>query len=127
MTIRNPVSAPQNVWFDTQEVDDVNLDLEQNFNTTIQSATIANHIGYGVIPEALVENVIFDSALSTGYLDGLAISVQNQPTDTNFGNQLAISLTGSMVGGRKTIKVGVIGLDFQSNLQYETFVFRAKI
>lgn len=125
MTIRNPISAPQNVWSDTQQVDDVDLDLEQNFNTTIQSATIANHIGYGVIPEALVENVIFDSALSAGYLDGLAISAQNQPTDTNFGNQLAISLTGSMVGGRKTIKVGVIGLDFQSNLQYETFVFRA--
>jgi hypothetical protein len=125
LTIRNPVSAPQNLWYDAQEVDNTDLTLEQQFNNTIDTATIANHIGYGVIPDALVENVIFNSILSTGFLDGLAIQAQNQPTDTNFGNQLAITLTNSKVGGSKTIKVGIIGLDFQSNLQYETFIFRA--
>lgn len=125
MTKRNPVSAPQNVWFDTQDVDDTDLTLEQNFNTTIQSGIIANNIGYGVVPGALIPNVIFDSTLSAGFLDGLAITAQKQPTDNNFGNQLSISLSGSKVGGSKTIKVGIIGLDFQSNLQYETFTFRA--
>ena len=124
MTKRNPVSAEQNIWFDTQQVDNTDLTLEQQFNNTIDTAIVANNIGYGVIPEALVQNVIFDSALSTGFLDGLPIQAQNQPTDNNFGNQLAISLAGSAVGGRKTIKVGIVGLDFQSNLQYETFVFR---
>jgi hypothetical protein len=124
MTKRNPVAAEQNVWFDTQEVDNTDMTLEQQFNNTIDTAIIANHIGYGVIPEALVQNIIFDSANSNGFLDGLDIQAQNQPTDNNFGNQLSIILSGSKVGGRKTIKVGIIGLDFQSNLQYETFVFR---
>ena len=125
MTKRNPVAAEQNIWFDTQQVDNTDMTLEQQFNNTIDTAIIANHIGYGVIPEALIQNVIFDSANSTGFLDGLDIQAQNQPTDNNFGNQLSIILAGSKVGGRKTIKVGIIGLDFQSNLQYETFVFRA--
>ena len=125
MTKRNPVSAPQNIWFDTQAVDDVNMDLEQNYNNTIDSAIIANQVGYGVLPGALVPNVIFNSTLTTGFLDGLAISAQNQPTDNNFGNQLSITLSGSNVGGSKTIKVGIVGLDFQSNLQYETFTFEA--
>ena len=60
----------------------------------------------------------------TGFLDGLAIQAQNQPTDNNFGNQLAIILMGSAVGGSKSVKIGIIGLDFQSNLQYETFTFK---
>jgi hypothetical protein len=125
LTKRNPVSAEQNIWFDTQEVDNTDMTLEQQFNNTIDTATIANHIGYGTIPEALTPNIIFNSALATGFLDGLAINAQNQPTDNNFGNQLSIILTGSAVGGSKTVKVGIIGLDFQSNLQYETFVFSA--
>jgi hypothetical protein len=124
LTKRSPVSAEQNLWYDTQPVDNTDLTLEQQFNNTIDTSIINNHLGYGVIPEALVQNVIFDSANSTGFLDGLDIQAQNQPTDNNFGNQLSITLTGSKVGGRKTIKVGIIGLDFQSNLQYETFVFR---
>jgi len=124
MTKRNPISAPQNVWFDTQDVDDTDLTLEQNFNTTIQSGIIANNIGYGVVPGSLIPNIIFDSTLSSGFLDGIAILAQNQPSDNNFGNQLSLILTGSKAGGSKTVKVGIIGLDFQSNLQYETFTFK---
>src|SRR5579859_494092 len=124
MTIRNPVSAPQNIWFDGQAVDDINMDLEQNFNTTIQSGIIANHVGYGIVLESLVPNIIFDSSVSHGFLDGIPIQAQNQPTDKNFGNQISITLSNSAVGGNKTIKVGIIGLDFQSNLQFETFVFQ---
>jgi hypothetical protein len=124
LTKRLPVSAEQNLWYDTEQVSNNDLTLEQQFNNTIATATIDNHIGYGTIPEALVQNVIFNSTLTTGFLDGLAIQAQNQPTDNNFGNQLSITLTNSNVGGSKTIKVGIIGLDFQSNLQYETFTFR---
>lgn len=125
MTKRNPVSAPQNIWFDTQAVDDVNLDLEQNYNNTIDSAIVANQVGYGVLPGSLIPNIIFDSDLSTGFLDGIAISAQKQPSDNNLGNQFSITLSGSAVGGNKTVKVGIVGLDFQSNLQYETFTFKA--
>lgn len=125
MTKRNPVSAQKNIWFDAQQVDDTDLTLEQNYNDAINSAIINNHIGTGVLPEVLVQNVIFDSSLVNGFLDGAAINVQAQPSDNNLGNQLEISLTSSAVGGRRAVKVAIIGLDFQSNLQFETFYFRA--
>jgi hypothetical protein len=124
MTKRTPVSAQKNIWFDAEQVDDSDLTLEQEYNDTIDSSTINNHIGSGILPEVLTGNILFDSSLVTGFLDGVAISTQQQPVDNNLGNQLSISLTGSTAAGHKTVKVAVIGLDFQSNLQYETFVFK---
>ena len=124
MTKRSPVSAPQNIWFDSQQVDNTDLTLEQDYNNTIESSIINNHIGSGILPGDLIPNVIFDSSLTTGFLDGVPVAPQNQPSDTNFGNQLSITLTNSNVADRRTIKLCVIGLDFQSNLQYEIFYFR---
>src|SRR5579885_984879 len=124
MTKRAPVSALRPNWFDAQQVDETDLTTEQTANEIIQSSIINNHIGDGVLPETLVEQVLFDSSLAHGILDGKAISTQSQPSDNNLGNQLTISLTGSKVSGHKTVKVAIIGLDFQSNLQYETFTFR---
>jgi hypothetical protein len=123
MTKRAPVSALRPIWYDAQQVDETDLNTEQTADDTIQAAIINNHVGDGVLPENLVANVLFDSASAVGFLDGLPIQTQNQPSDNNLGNQLAISLTGSKASGSKTVKVGIIGLDFQSNLQYETFVF----
>ncbi len=123
MTKRNPVSAQQNIWFDAEQVDNSDLSLEQQYNTTIQTGIINNHIGTGVLPEVLTQNVLFDSSLILDYLDGIAISTQTQPADNNLGNQLEIELTGSSAAGKRTVKVCIIGLDFNSNLQYETFVF----
>ena len=34
MTKRNPVSTEQNIWFDTEQVDNNDLTLEQNYNDT---------------------------------------------------------------------------------------------
>jgi hypothetical protein len=124
MTKRSPVSGQKNVWSDAQQVDDSDLTLEQQYNDTIDSSIINNHIGTGILPEVLVQNILFDSALTTGFLDGVAVYAQNQPADSNLGNNLEISLQNSLVAGRKSIKVAVIGLDFQSNLQYETFYFK---
>lgn len=124
MTKRTPISAPKNIWFDAQQVDDIALSLEQNFNDAVQSSTINNHVGTGVLPEVLVQNILFDSNLVSGYLDGIAINTQKQPSDNNFGNQLEIILTKSKVASRRTVKIGIIGLDFQGNLQYETFTFQ---
>lgn len=124
MTKRNPVASEQNIWFDAQQVDDSDLILEQDHNDTIQSSIINNHIGSGVLPEVLIQNILFDSSLASGLLDGVAVFTQNQPADNNLGNQLEIDLTNSQVAGLKTIKIGIIGLDFESNLQYETFYFR---
>lgn len=124
MTKKNPVSALQNIWFDAQQVDDADLTLEQNYNNTIESSTINNHVGTGILADVLVQNILFDSMLSTGYLDGAAIQTQNQPTDNNYGNQLEIELTDSLAAGKKTIKICIIGLDFESNLKYEIFYFK---
>lgn len=125
MTKRTPISAEQNIWFDAQQVDDTDLTLEQQYNDTITSSIVNNHIGTGVLPEVLVQNILFDSTLVSGFLDGVPISPQNQPADNNFGNQLEISLINSHATIRKAVKICVIGLDFQSNLQYETFYFKA--
>ena len=123
MTKRAPVSAEQNIWFDAQQVDASDLTLEQDYNSTINVDIINNHIGNGVLPEVLVQRVLFDSSLQVGFLDGVAVYTQNQPIDNNFGNQLEITLSDSEAAGKRTVKVGIIGLDFQSNLQYETFYF----
>lgn len=124
MTKRTPISAQQNIWFDAQQVDNTDLSLEQNYNSTITSGIINNHIGSGAVPEVLVDKVLFDSTLVSGFLDGKPISCQNQPTDKNFGNQLEIKLVNSTASIRRAVKIAVIGLDFQNNLQYETFYFK---
>ncbi len=124
MSKRNPVSTIQNIWSNAQQVDDSDLNIEQNYNTITQSSIINNHIGTGVLPEVLLQKVLFDSLLSNSLLDGLAIQTQNQPTDNNLGNQLEIELISSKVSGKKTIKLCVIGLDFSNNLQYEIFYFK---
>lgn len=120
---RNPLSVKQNIWTDSQQVDDTDFTTEQNYNNTVQSSIINNHIGSGVLPEVLVQNTLFDSSLESGVLDGKPIGVQKQPNDNNYGNQLEIELLNSKVAGKRAIKVAVVGLDFQKNLQFETFTF----
>lgn len=124
MTNRNPVSGIQNIFFDSEQLDDNDLTVEQNYNNSTQTGLINNHIGSGVLPEVLNQAILFDSLLVAGLLDGTNIVAQNQPSDTNLGNQLEIELTGSSAAGKKTVKVVIIGLDFESNLQYDTFVFK---
>lgn len=118
-----PVSTPRNRFFNGESIDNSDLTLEQDHNEAIQSATIANHMGSGVIREDLVPRTIFDSLLATGFLDGKALDPQAPTTDTNFGNQLEITLTDSKVASKRNIKVLIVGLDFQSNLQYDTLTF----
>src|ERR1700676_559092 len=110
MTKRAPISAIQNVWSNAQQVDDSDLTLEQNFNSTITSSIIDNHVGDGVLSENVIKNIIFDSSLATGFLDGFVIAPQSQPSDNNFGNQLEITLTNSLVAGKRSIKLCIIGL-----------------
>jgi hypothetical protein len=124
MTQQRPITAVQNIWFDSEQVDAADLTLEQQYNTAITSAIVNNQFGSGIIPLNLEQNIIFDSSLASGLLDGMAISAQHQPSDSNLGNQLQISLMGSAVAGQKSVKVAIIGLDFQGNLQYDTFTFR---
>lgn len=123
MQKRSPVSGEQNIWYDAQDVDNDNLTLEQDYNNQKDGALINNHIGNGVLIESLDQNVIFDSVLVSGLLDGVALEAQNQPTDNNYGNQLEVQLSDSKVAGNRKVKVLIIGLDFEQNMQYETFIF----
>jgi len=124
MTKRLPVSAFQNTWFDSQQVDSNDLLDEQTFNDQINSATIQNHFGSGILPAVLSQPVLFDSSLTVGLLDGKPILTQKQPSDTQTGVQLEVELSRSAVFGKKTVKVCVIGLDLNNNIQYDTFVFK---
>ncbi len=124
MSKRKPISVTQNNWVDSQSVDDKDLTLEQDYNSQIQSGLINNHIGTGVLPENLNQIILFDSTLITGLLDGKALDPQNDPIDTTFGSQLELELSDSEAFGKRSVKVAIIGLDFENNLQYDTFYFR---
>ena len=124
MTKRNPISGIQNTWFDSEQVDDSDLTAEQDYNNSIQSGLINNHIGSGVLADSLNQNVLFDSLLASGILDGTNIQAQSQPTDSNYGNQLEVELTNSKVAGKRSVKLAIIGLDFEGTLQYECFEFK---
>jgi hypothetical protein len=121
--MKTPISAPQNLWFDAENVDDLDLTLEQNYNNLIQAGIKNNHFGSGVLENSLLPNILFNSALVNGLLDGKAISVQSQPSDPNNGNQIQVNLSGSLAAGNRTVKVLIIGLDFQNNLQYDALTF----
>jgi hypothetical protein len=121
--MRKHVSAKQNIWFNGETIDNSDLTLEQSYNNLIQTSLINNHFGTGVLPENLTQATLFDSALAFGLLDGKAIDVQVQPSDSNYGNQIEVELKDSNVAGRRVVKILVIGLDFENNLQYDRFVF----
>lgn len=123
MTKRLPTSSKQNNWFDSQQVDDNDLKLEQDHNEQVTSAIVNNHFGSGILLSNTTENILFNSDDVSGYLDGVGLYPTSQPSDTNLGNFLSLSLSGSNVFGNRKIKVCLIGLDFNSNLQYETFYF----
>lgn len=121
--MRKPVSGKQNIWFNGEAVDNSDLTLEQNYNNLVHTSLINNHFGTGILPENLTQLTLFDSDLSSGLLDGKAIDAQLQPSDSNYGNQLEIEVSDSAIAGKRVIKLLVIGLDFENNLQYDRFVF----
>jgi len=126
MTQRKPVSALKNVWFDSQQVGEEDLTTEQEHNDQISSSLINNHIGTGVLSESLTQRILLDTdvaQLTAGTLDGKPIAPTLQPTDEDSGVQLELELTGSLAAGRKQVKAAVIGLDFNGDLQYDTFYF----
>ena len=123
MTDKLPVAAPSNIWYDAEPVTSSDLAFEQSFNNNTTASLINNQIGSGSIPQTLLPNIIFDSDLTTGNLDGIGVSPQRQPSDSTYGNQLSISLSNSLAAGNRTVKIAIIGLDFNSDLQYDTFTF----
>lgn len=123
MTKKLDISSEQNIFLNGQQVDSSELTLEQTYNNKRFNSIINNHIGSGFIPESLEDIVLFDSSKVVGLLDGKPIYSQLQPTDLNYGNQLLISLSDSLVSANRKVKVAIVGTDLNGSLQYETFVF----
>lgn len=132
MTVRIPVSTIQNLWHDAQRVDQNDMEVEQTHNSQNDASVINNHFGSGVLPSAPTQPVIFDSdnltpaqqdILRAGNFDGTGLDPHLQPSDTNLGNQLEVTLTGTEAFGRLSTKVLIMGLDFEGNTQYDRFYF----
>lgn len=132
MTKRRDVSVIFNKFHDAQRVDEQDLDTEQNRNIDTDASIIQNHIGTGVLLENPIQLVLFDSndlsstqasLLAANKFDGYGLDPQNQPSDSNYGNQLEVELTDSLAIGRFSVKVAIIGLDFNGNLQMDRFYF----
>ena len=132
MTLRLPPSVKYINWRDGQQVNLSDMDTEQSHNLQLEAATSNNFFGSGLLVSSPTRIFIFDSdqltpdqaiRLAAGDFDGYGVAPALQPTDTSLGAQLEIELTDSTVYGRFTVKVLVLGLDFQGNLQYEKFIF----
>ena len=119
MSNKLDVSTIYNLFNDSQRVDQSDLRTEQNRNLATDASIVHNHIGSGVIPNSLQSRIIFDSdnlpvdqaaILAANNFDGTGVDAHLQPSDVNLGNQLAVPLTNSMVVGRKSVKVAIIGI-----------------
>lgn len=129
---RSPVSFHCNNFIDSQRVNEFNLTTEQARNINTDSAMVINHFGSGAILKSLQDNIIFDSSNLTSEqaalaavkkLDGTGLTVHNQPSDSTLGNQLSIDLNNSSVLGRFSVKICIIGLDFNGNIQSDYIYF----
>lgn len=121
--MRKNVSSDQNIWINSGQVDSDDLTLEQNYVNDKISSMISNHLGQGALPDLIDRNILFNSSLISGNIDGIVLNSQLQPSDELYGNQLEIELINSNVFSLRTVKAVVFGLNFSNELIYETFVF----
>lgn len=140
-----PVSKVKVLWSDGQQVDQEDMITESDRNVQIDASIIQNHFGSGVLPFASTQNVVFDTdnlfsdqaaLIASNDFDGTGLRPWAQPSDAILGNQLEVELSDSetqsvdqrfvAAGGRLCVKVLIIGLDFQGNLQYDRFYFYKK-
>jgi len=129
---KKEISIPETLWQNSMRVQQSDLIAQQNHSNQVDSAIVNNHFGSGVLLEGLNKTIIFDSDNLTtdqtnlkniNSFDGVGITPHNQPSDLTYGNQLEVILTDSNVFGRLSVKVAIIGLDFNGNLQSDTFYF----
>ena len=126
-----PVSQTQVLWRDGQQVDQVDMTTESSRNVKVDASIVQNHFGSGVLPSASFQNIIFDTdnlfsdqaaLIASNNFDGTGLRPFAQPSDSVLGNQLEVELLDSdtqssdkrlaMAGGRLSVKVLVVGLDF---------------
>jgi len=119
------VSSPQNIFYDGKQVDHQDLILEQEHNETRVASTIRNVIGSGVIKDSLDSRVLFDTN-SNDLQDGIlatSFEYNGKTSDIVEGQQLSITVTDCQAVGQRKLKILLIGLDFNYNLQYDVLYF----
>lgn len=134
MIFRLPVNTPAVNWRDGQKVLQEDLVDDQSHFSQADAAIVNNHLGSGLLLENPTINKIFDSDeltstqaqyVATNDFDGRGITPHAQPTDSILGNQFVLTLTDADVALRRSVKICIIGTDFQNALQYEVFYFYA--
>lgn len=129
---RLPVDPERPKWHDSQRVDVDDMDSEQDSYLALDAAIVNNHLGSGVIPFSPSPIVLFDTDIlseeqqalvDADEFDGTGIHPPIQPTDPLQGNQIRVTLTGSTVFGRQSVKVAIIGVNFDGDTQFDTLEF----
>ena len=123
-------------WFDGQQVSEAELDDEQNRNTNIDAAIVANFFGSGIVESNPVPVIIFDSnslnvaqqALIDAYaFDGSNVYIGTplvSVSDEINGVNLVIEMSGARLEGIDAYaKVCVIGDSFGDYLIHDDLFF----
>jgi len=128
MSRANRTVLPRVNFFDGQRVTESDLDSEQIHNRGLISNSTLDFHGNGIVRDRLFESkILFDTAdpgglginlselvIDSGRYDGRSISLDLQPTDSEFGNRLEIEALGLTVGGRIKAKVLIVGRTFSA-------------
>ncbi len=132
MTHRISSEVSHVIWRDVHNVEEQDLTDEQSANLQLHSAIVNNFFGSGLLLSAPSRTTIFDSDnltsqqqiyVSTNDFDGRGILPHGQVSDSSLGNQIEVTLTDSEVTLRKSVKVCILGLNFEGVIDYETFTF----
>lgn len=131
---------PRVNWYDGQNVDETDLDVEQ----TAWHDSLANNTdflaGSGVEQEFAVQRILFDSnsvpasiqtLIDTANFDGEPLyeedsfgnAIYKQPSDAVEGNQLEVTISGSSLNGAATVRVYIFGLIFGGKYVQEVLTF----
>lgn len=131
---------PRNNFYDGQNVDETDLDIEQ----AAWHGSLANNTdflaGSGVEQEFAIQRTLFDSEnvpasiqtlIDTQNFDGEPIypvdsfsnTVYLQPSDAIEGNQLEVTLSGASLDGAPVTRVYIFGLAFGGVYTQEVLVF----
>jgi len=118
-------------FFDGQRVTEADLDDEQVHHRGLVSNLIKDFHGSGIVRDRLFESrILLDTSdpgayldddddgsefvINSGAYDGKAIYLNQQPSDTIYGNRAEVEASGLDVGGRISTKVLIVGTTFSS-------------
>jgi len=133
-TKRLPVGIGFVNWHDGQRIIEEDVEADQNRNTSIDAANVANFMGSGILRSDSEPIVILDTnslndtqeALFDSYaFDGqdVYIGSVNDVSDSIKGVQLSVTLSDVDLSGSETTRVCIIGDTFGDSLIFDALTF----